>query len=211
MKQQHLMINGPAGPIEAILTEPETIAHNIIAIICPPHPLHRGTMHNKIVTTLCRSYRECGIPCLRFNFRGVGKSEGRFDHAVGEKADLLTVIDWATECYPQYKIHLVGFSFGAFIAYSVASKSSEQIDYLITIAPAIHHYSFSELDIPRCNWLLIQGDKDEIVSAVQIYQWIASLDRKPQLLRFIDAGHFFHGKLVELRKRFKAVLGEKLQ
>jgi uncharacterized protein len=136
-EEQRLFIPGPAGQLEAIHTTPEEGQADRIAIICHPHPLHEGTMNNKVVTLLAKTFNKLGFETLRFNYRGVGKSEGHYGDRVGEIEDLKAVKAWAE---PKSQFCLSGFSFGAFIAASVANES-ENVSQLITVAPAIHRYS----------------------------------------------------------------------
>ena len=196
-----LLIPGPVGNLEAELTEPDNPKPNHFAVICHPHPLHGGTMHNKVITTVGRAFRELSITTLRFNFRGVGKSEGEFDHATGETEDLLAVLTWVEKQNPKVKINLVGFSFGAYIAYRAAQQKALQ--QLILIAPAVHHHDFTQNAFPDCPTLVLQPEEDEIVPPDAVYQWIEENNLPTKLIRFPKASHFFHGKLIELRETLK--------
>ncbi len=204
MTEQHtetaLTIPGPAGQLEAILaTHANDQPIDKIAIICHPHPLHGGTMNNKVITTVARSFRDCNIASLRFNYRGVGKSEGVYADTIGELADLLAVSDWIKQQYPQASIYLAGFSFGAYIVYRACAAIQPQL--LITIAPAVNHQDFLSLPLPECPWIIVQGDEDEIVPASEVYAWLDHLTIQPTIVRFADASHFFHGKLMALREQ----------
>lgn len=192
-------IDGPAGQIEAILEQPDHPRDDVIAVICHPHPLHGGTMTNKVVTTLARAFRECGIISLRFNFRGIGQSAGEFANAIGETEDCIAVIDWMQAQYPDRKLILAGFSFGSYCAYRAQTERPAAIT--ISVAPPVHHYDFTALTQPAEDWIVLMGDDDEVVPAQQVYDWIAALPRQPELCRFSDTGHFFHGKLIEFRER----------
>lgn len=195
---ESLLIPGPAGNLETVIEYPQKPAENIIAIICHPHPLHGGTMTNKVVTTLIRACQQLGVIAVRFNFRGVGQSEGHYNHAAGEQDDLKAVINWAKKTYPDYKLWLAGFSFGSYIATKVASEM--QIEQLIVIAPPVHHFDFQSLPTLHCPVIIAQGELDEIVPAEQVFDWIKTRSEKIQLIRMPDVGHFFHGKLIELRE-----------
>lgn len=203
-KSSYLFLQGEAGKIELLLTPKNLInsLHNTIdtvAIICHPHPLHSGTMDNKVVYTLHKTLHSLGCTTIRFNFRGVGRSEGNFDNSIGEYNDLMTIIEWIYEKKPNSKIILAGFSFGAFIALK-ASKKINCIQ-LISVAPAIHHQDYTKYMPINCPWLLIQGTQDEIVPSKLVYDWIASLTIKPYVIKFPNAGHFFHGELTELKEK----------
>lgn len=193
---------GPAGTLETLITTPQD---NPVAvgIICHPHPLQEGTMHNKVVTTLAKAYDLCGAVTIRFNFRGVGASEGVFDQAKGECDDLRVVVRWAETHYPGLPIWLAGFSFGSYIAARVAYDDGIA-QSLISIAPPVgkgSYYDFASLSEMQQPWLVIQGDKDEIVSFDQVVTWWQERNcLAHQELNIIqDTGHFFHRRLIELR------------
>jgi alpha/beta superfamily hydrolase len=191
-------IDGPAGRLEATITLPSGEQPPLaIGVICHPHPLHGGTMENKVVTTVARAFKELGVAAIRFNFRGVGASEGQYGEGVGELADLRAVLDWLSSVQPTQRIWLAGFSFGAYISLQAAEHS--QVTQLISIAPPVHDFDFTHLPSFQCPWLIIQGDKDEVVPHDQLCAWEKELTR-PHVLRVMrDASHFFHGRLVELR------------
>ena len=161
-KSEVLKITGPVGAIQVATSWPTELKQRCVMLVCHPHPLHLGTMNNKVVTTLCRSANKMGMPSVRFNFRGVGESEGVFDHAIGEKADTLAVIDWVKTTLPGYKIVLSGFSFGSYVAASVSHQLTDCCA-LISVAPPTHHYDFHALLPPSCPWLVLMGEPDEVV------------------------------------------------
>ncbi len=195
---EQMFIRGPAGKLETLITVSTTPnPHNAIAIVCHPHPLHEGTMHNKVVHTMARTFSDLGIPVARFNFRGVEASEGTFDNAIGEVADLAAVIAFMQNRYPDRAVWLAGFSFGAYIA--LKASVNNQAAYLLTVAPAIHLYDTSNIEIPNCPWLLIMGDKDEIVSPDAVFRWTEKITPAPDMVQMEGAGHFFHRRLVELK------------
>jgi alpha/beta superfamily hydrolase len=197
--ESNFFISGPAGQLEAVVAEISPTKNPIIGIICHPHPLHGGTMHNKVVSTLSRTFRELGITSLRFNYRGVGKSGGSFAEGSGETEDTLAVIEWAKEQWPQANIWLAGFSFGAYVSLRAATIANN-ISQLISIAPAVNHADFSHLH-PKCPWLLVIAEKDTIVPADEIKKWIKTLQPPPDILTFSEATHFFDGQLVTLRQQ----------
>lgn len=197
--QETQCIPGAAGMLEALVTEPQEQKPVAVAILCHPHPLHQGTMYNKVVTTLMKAFDRCGAATVRFNFRGVGQSMGVFDNAVGECDDLRAVITWVKQQYPGAPIWLAGFSFGAYVAARVANDDGVA-GRLVSIAPAIDHYSFDDLNNIRCPWLVVHGDKDDVAPYAAVADWA---NTPPSPLKFItleQAGHFFHGRLVELRE-----------
>lgn len=193
-----ITLAGPAGKLEALTSEPQSNAKNIIGIICHPHPLYGGTMHNKVVYTIARAFKDMGLRTIRFNFRGVGESSGSYADGMGEVDDLFSVLAWVKQCRPEDEIWLAGFSFGSYIA--TRGAISPEVKQLVSIAPPVESFNFKVLPMPHCPWLIIQGENDEIVSPPAVYSWWADLDPSPHLIRMPDAGHFFHGKLIELRQ-----------
>jgi alpha/beta superfamily hydrolase len=121
-----ITIAGPIGQLEALLEEPKEIRRPIVAILCHPHPQFQGTMLNKVVHTLARSMNDLGIPAVRFNFRGVGASEGEYAGGIGETDDTLRVVEWSLNRYSSAAPCLVGFSFGAMVACRAAQLSLRQ-------------------------------------------------------------------------------------
>jgi len=198
------LLSGPVGDIEILESAPKN-ALPITAIICHPHPLYGGTMHNKVITTMARAFHELRVKTIRFNFRGVGKSAGAHDNGLGETMDALFLAEWVKESHPHDKIWFAGFSFGAFVAYS-ATTQWPTTTQLICIAPQVSRFLASKLPLPACPWLIIQGEKDEIVSSDDVFAWIDTVYPKPTVIRFPDVGHFFHGHLLALRKTLMEAL-----
>ena len=196
---------GPAGQLEIMAQGFDQATIKGIAVVCHPHPLHGGTMTNKVVHFIARSLNELGFAVLRFNFRGVGRSEGSFADGIGETEDLLAVIDWIEARYPGVPLWLAGFSFGAYVA--LRAVSQRPIQRLITVAPAVHLYDFSKITLPTCPWLLIQGDADEVVPHERVVAWVKGLERRPRTVYLKGVGHFFHGKLTLLREVLLGALG----
>jgi alpha/beta superfamily hydrolase len=193
---ERLSIDGPAGPLEAIVEDPGLPGEGY-AVLCHPHPLHGGTMDNKVVHTLARAFRETGIPTLRFNFRGVGSSAGTYDHGNGETADADAVAAYGALRWPDRRLLLAGFSFGAFVALRLALERGAS--RLITVAPPVDRMDFSALAVPSCPWLVVQGDSDEVVDPQRVFAWAKSCKPQPKLVVMPGVGHFFHGHLPLLR------------
>lgn len=198
------LIDGPAGKLEIVVAEPTGEKKNAWGIVCHPHPLYGGTMHNKIVTTLAKIYQTMGASTVRFNFRGVMRSEGQFDNGKGELDDLLAVIDWVQQQHPQQEIWLAGFSFGSYIAAKAATQVAAT--KLVTVAPPVQNFPLHSLPPILCRWVLVQGELDDVVSPQEVLAWAESRVPKPIILRFPEAGHFFHGLLGELRARIEEAL-----
>jgi uncharacterized protein len=202
--ETHTLIKGPAGQLELLIDPPSENKRKIMGIVCHPHPLHGGSMYNKIVTTLIKTFQGLGLATIRFNFRGVGKSEGSFSGGEGELADLLTIINWVTQHHPTCEIWLAGFSFGGVIAIKAATQVS--IAKLVAIAPAVRHFPMQDLPAIQCPWIVVQGEKDEIVLPDQVFSWLKDQTPQPLIIRFPEAGHFFHGQLLELRAKLEEAL-----
>lgn len=191
-------LNGPAGRIEArLMRASEKGNHNAVAVVCHPHPLYDGSLHNKVTYTLSRTLSQMGVPALRFNFRGVGESEGEYANGIGETEDLLAVIAEARRLYPNREVWLAGFSFGAYISLRVARKA--EVSQLITVAPPVNFFEFQRIKAPQCPWLLIQGDADEVVPCEDVLEWAGNLQPGPQVKVLEGVGHFFHRRLNCLR------------
>ncbi|MCW5588591.1 MAG: alpha/beta hydrolase [Legionellales bacterium] len=195
------LIEGAVGKLEIALTVPAEIKYPELAIICHPHPLFEGTMTNKVVHTLAKTFRDLGCIAVRFNFRGVGNSEGLYGEGIGETEDLLALLQYFKTLKPEAVFLLNGFSFGSYVAYRASSLYAKEfpIKHLITVAPAVEHFDFKTLPVVECPWLLIQGEADEVVDPKSVFNWVEELTVKPRVIRFPNVGHFFHGELVKLR------------
>jgi len=194
-----LLLPGPAGALEVAVEHPAPgdPQRPLVAVICHPLPTGGGTMHNKVVTMLARSLRELGAVAVRFNFRGVGHSEGGFDNGDGEREDLRTVFEWTRAHHPGHAIWLAGFSFGAYV--SLAMHAQLQPGLLMSIAPPAGRWDFTGISTPAMPWVVIQGEEDEIVDAEAVYAWLDTQNTHVDLIRMPGTGHFFHRKMMDLR------------
>lgn len=194
-----LQLAGAAGAIEALLEEPAdagTVA--AFGVVCHPHPLFGGSMTNKVVHTLARGWQELGVPTLRFNFRGVGASAGSYDEGRGETTDAVQLIDWGRQRWPGATPWIAGFSFGSFVALRAAQSAAPGL--LVTVAPPVGRWDFTGLVAPAAPWLIVQGDRDELVDVEAVRGFVRSFaPRPPSLEVMTGAEHFFHGRLHELR------------
>ncbi len=189
---EKVSIPGPAGTLEVVAHIPN-VTPRAIAVIAHPLPTMGGTMENKIVTTLAKTFAELGFAALRFNFRGVGASSGEFDDGNGEVEDALTVTRYAMSEYGDLPLILSGFSFGGY----VQARAAQQLPprQLVLIAPAVTRYPMPP--VPH-NTLLVHGELDEVVSLADVMQWA-----RPQRLPIVilpGAVHFFHGRLDQLKE-----------
>lgn len=191
-------IGGPAGKLEIAFHFPLNWQQiPLIGLVCHPHPLYEGTMNNKVVTTTVRAFNQMNIAALRFNFRGVGQSQGSYGNTIGETEDLQAILAWLKQQKPNFNFWLAGFSFGSFIAAKVAWNS--EIKQLVTIAPPVNHFDFNRIQKPECPWLVIQGSQDEVVSATEVFQWLMHYPKNIKTRVIEGASHFFHGRLNDLK------------
>ena len=207
---ERLTLSGPAGALEARVETPSGDAAGAalgaapvaFGVICHPHPLYGGTLDNKVVYTLARAFLECGVPAVRFNFRGVGTSSGRYDEGRGETEDALAAIAFGRHRWPGAALWLAGFSFGAAIALRAAPRAAPE--KLVVVSPGITRVAMDGVVPPRCRWLLVQGDADEVIDPAAVLQWArrqsAAPGIGPDIRVFPGGGHFFHGRLNELRQ-----------
>lgn len=208
--EENLMLTGPQGQLEAIICRQQQAANSPVVIVCHPHPLHQGTMHNKVVYMLTHAFADLQLTTLRFNYRGVGASDGQYGEGEGETEDLLAVMASIQQQYPASPIWLAGFSFGCYV---VANASQQQaVQQLLMIAPAVSHLPFDRFHHFPCPLLIVQGDQDDVVDYRLTEKWQQQLDQLPEWKILSGAGHFFHGQLTALRKvvreRYQSILSD---
>jgi alpha/beta superfamily hydrolase len=189
-------IDGPAGALEIAQNIPAHAPRGV-ALVAHPHPQHGGTLDNKVVQTLAKTFFALGYAVTRFNFRGVGRSEGAFDDGVGETADALaalahaqTQVDALAGSPP---IVLAGFSFGTYVQTRVAQ--SVTAERLVLVGPAVQRFALGAVP---ANAIVIHGEADEVVPLADVLAWA-----RPQQLPvvvFPGCGHFFHGRLGDLQR-----------
>ncbi|TAG04448.1 MAG: alpha/beta hydrolase [Betaproteobacteria bacterium] len=187
------LIDGPAGPLEIRFSSPADAAPKALALICHPLPTHGGTMDNKVVQTLARAFSELGCAVMCFNFRGVGASAGSFDEGIGETEDAAAVLDHARTLVPAATpLIAAGFSFGCYVQSRLLPRSNP--DKLVLVGPAVGRFQIAA--VPK-DTLIVHGEADDVVSLADVMNWA-----RPQALPvvvFPDTGHFFHGRLIELK------------
>jgi alpha/beta superfamily hydrolase len=187
----HDRIDGPVGRLEIVVADPGA-GRRGVAVVAHPHPLHGGTLDNKVVQTLAKAFLALGFVALRFNFRGVGRSEGVFDNGRGEIEDLFAVAQYAATRYGGSELALAGFSFGGYTAAQVARSLHPAA--LALVAPAVNQYPVPPV---QPGTLVVHGEADDVVPLKDLFEWA-----RPQQLPvtvFPGTGHFFHGMLVALR------------
>lgn len=186
-------IVGPGGAIECALDLPAGEPAGV-AVICHPHPVHGGTMDNKVVITLARAFLQIGFRTVRFNFRGVGESQGSWDEGIGEIDDALAVI--AAHRRPGERFMLSGFSFGAYVASEAAVRLLDDAkpERMVLVGPSTQKQQMP--NVPP-DTIVVHGETDEVVPLVATFDWA-----RPQVLPVIvmpGVGHFFHGQLTLLK------------
>ncbi|MGH8199781.1 MAG: alpha/beta hydrolase [Steroidobacteraceae bacterium] len=212
-RAEHLRLRGPAGEIEALAELPAEEraagggAPAAFGVVCHPHPLYGGTLDNKVVYTLARAFVELGVPAIRFNFRGVGGSAGQYDEGAGETDDALAVIAYGRERWPGAVPWLGGFSFGGAVAVRAAVRARPE--RLVTVAPGITRVTMEGVASPTCPWLIAQGDADDVIDPAAVLEWAGRQSPAPTVRVLCGAGHFFHGRLHELRAVVLDFLGPK--
>ena len=195
------MIAGPVGALEA-LHLPVTDARGI-ALICHPNPTQGGTMLNKVVSTLQRTARDTGLATLRFNYRGTGKSAGEHDMHSGEVDDAQAALAWLQEQHPGLPVYLFGFSFGGFVAGSLSGRLEQAgvaVAQVFLVAPAAMRFDQQHAIAQHTTLTVIQPEEDEVIDPELVYRWSNSLSTPHSLLKVAECGHFFHGRLPELKQ-----------
>ena len=191
MMSQKFIASAPSGELHGVIHMPQG-APRAIAIVAHPLPTMSGTMDNKIVTTLAKTFAELGFVALRFNFRGVGDSSGSFDEGNGEVEDVLAISHYANEKFGKLPLILSGFSFGGYVQARAAEKLAPE--NLLLVAPAVGRFAMPTV---KQGSLIIMGEKDEIIRLTDVLDWA-----RPQQLPLVvvpDATHFFHGHLHQIK------------
>lgn len=194
------LLDGPCGALEALYLDHP--AARGVALICHPHPLHAGSMHNKVVATLQRTARDAGLATLRFNFRGVGTSTGVHAGGEGEIDDAEAAARWLLARHPGLPLMLLGFSFGAGVAACLAGRLESQgvtPGGLFMLAPPVERFAVDGRLPQHCPLTVIQPENDEVVTPQAVYDWSARLERPHELIKVAECSHFFHGRLTELK------------
>jgi len=189
--ERHL-IDGPAGPLEVLLNLPESPRG--IALCAHPHPQQGGTLDNKVVQTLAKTFFLMDYIAVRFNFRGVGESAGTFDEGIGETDDALAALEFANGRHPMsVPPVLAGFSFGSFVMTRLARRVDPE--RLVLVGPAVKRFAVEPV---AADTIVIHGEEDDVVPLADVFEWA-----RPQQLPVIvlpGTGHFFHGRLLQLQQ-----------
>ncbi|TMG95686.1 MAG: alpha/beta hydrolase [Betaproteobacteria bacterium] len=185
-------VAGPAGRLEVAFNVPEGSLRGI-ALIAHPHPLQGGTLDNKVVQTLAKTFAALGYAAVRFNFRGVGQSVGQFDDGIGETDDALAALAAAKLEFGELPVALAGFSFGSYVQTRVAHAITAE--RLVLIGPAVKRFPVEA--VPP-DTIVVHGEEDDVVALADVLAWA-----RPQQLPIVvfpGCGHFFHGRLPQLQR-----------
>jgi alpha/beta superfamily hydrolase len=196
----NLFIPAEHGRLEGIIKEPRS-APKGVALVLHPHPLGGGTMHNKVVFRAASALNDAGLVTLRINFRGVGQSTGEHDEGRGETEDVRAGLDYLQATFPQQRITVCGFSFGARVGMEVGMSDARVVD-LISVGTPVDKYDFSFLAACRKPILFVHGDRDEFGSVARLHELLDLIrqhNREVELQVIKDSDHFFEGHLDELK------------
>ncbi|NER59637.1 alpha/beta fold hydrolase [Pseudomonas sp. MAFF212428] len=200
IRETPVFIDGPVGQLEALYLDVAD-ARGIV-LLCHPNPVQGGTMTNKVVSMLQRTARDAGYITLRFNYRGVGASAGSHDMGSGEVDDAQAAARWLLEKHPQLPLTLMGFSFGGFVAASLGGRleaAGVALRHLFMVAPAVMRLGVADSLPQGCALSVIQPQADEVIDPQIVHDWSDALPRPHELLKVAECGHFFHGKLTDLK------------
>jgi len=202
-----LFLDGPAGRLEAQLWTSAAVTPAMTALVCHPHPLYGGTMHNKVVFQAAKSLHRAGLPVLRFNFRGAGLSEGEHDRGRGEREDVRCALDYLAREFPGRSVVLAGFSFGAWVGLRVGSEDA-RVTHLIGIGTPVNDSDFSFLRGSKKPKLFVVGTKDQFAARERMVELVNSLEEPKRLVFVEQADHFFAGRLDQLDRAIQQWIGE---
>jgi uncharacterized protein len=206
-ESRNIFLEGPAGRLEAILWKP-VARSRLAALVCHPHPLFGGTMHNKVVYQAAKSLDALGLPVLRFNFRGAGLSGGTHDRGRGEQADVRTALDFLAAEFPGIPLLVAGFSFGCWVGLRVGC-ADERVTELIGLGAPVNSSDFSYLRNCGKPKLFVHGANDEHGNIKKVEALVESLPGEKRLVVVAGADHFFVGKLDQVDAAIRGWLKER--
>lgn len=204
---REVTLEGPAGPLEGLLQERDPHDHGLAAVVCHPHPLHGGTLHNKVVHRIASVLHELGAAVLRFNFRGVGRSAGTHDRGVGELEDARAALRWMEARHPGARLWVAGFSFGSWVAARLAA-SEPGVERVILVAPPVGTSDFSAMRTATTPKVVIQGTRDDLCPIALLETEFPTWSDPKTLTRVEGATHFFDRRLTQLGDAIRGALEE---
>jgi uncharacterized protein len=205
-------LKGPAGRLEALLDTPSD-APRAAVVFAHPHPQYGGTMHTKAVYQGTKGLTRIGCAVLRFNFRGVGHSEGTFDSGAGEMEDFIAALDYMAAKYPGVPLWAAGFSFGAWVALEVGA-TDDRVSVLIGVAPPVAtsvsgmEYTFPNTIESTKPKFFVQGEADEVCPLEGMWTFYGKLHEPKELVVIDDADHLFEGKTQDVGEALEDLLGD---
>jgi alpha/beta superfamily hydrolase len=207
-ESRNVFLTGPAGRLEAILWSPSAGTPPLAAVVCHPHPLFGGTMHNKVVYQAAKSLDALGLTVLRFNFRGTGMSEGKHDRGQGELGDVRAALDFLASEFPNIPLLVAGFSFGCWVGLQAGCEDT-RVTSLIGLGAPVNNADFSYLMQCEKPKLFVHGANDIYGAADKIKELVSSLPGENKLVVVEDADHFFVGKLDQVNQAITTWLTER--
>jgi alpha/beta superfamily hydrolase len=208
-ESRNFFLAGPAGRLEAILWSPSAGSPPLAALVCHPHPLFSGTMHNKVVYQAAKSLDALGLPVLRFNFRGTGMSEGKHDRGEGERGDVRAALDFLAAEFPGLPLLVAGFSFGCWVGLRAGCEDA-RVTSLIGLGAPVNSTDFSFLTRCEKPKLFVHGANDIYGAVDKLKSMVATLPGENRLVVVEDADHFFVGKLDQVDRAITTWLTERL-
>ena len=202
---QSISLPGPVGTLEGLLQECDAHDHRLAAVVCHPHPLYGGTLHNKVVHRVASVLHGLGAAVLRFNFRGVGGSAGHFDRGQGELDDARAAFAYLCDRYPSARYWIAGFSFGSWVAARLAA-SEPGVERMLLVAPPVRTSSFEVLRTSAKPKLVVQGTRDDVCPLEALEAEYPTWAEPKELVRIPDASHFFDRQLGALAKAMDQAL-----
>jgi alpha/beta superfamily hydrolase len=201
----HLTIKGPAGTLEALLDEPP--APRAAVVFAHPLPTHGGTMHTKAVYQGSKGLQRIGCAVLRFNFRGVGQSDGTFDEGRGERGDYKAALDFIASKHPDLPLWAAGFSFGSWVALETGAMDP-RVSVLIGVAPPVAKYQYDETLRSTKPKFFVQGDMDDLCPIQDLWAFYAKLQEPKEITVIDGANHLFEGKTIEVGEALEDLLAD---
>lgn len=204
-----LFLEGPVGKLEAVLWTPTRAERSpVAAILCHPHPLFGGTLHNKVIYQAAKSLDSLGVPVLRFNFRGAGLSAGEHDRGIGERGDVQAAVDFLAKEFPGCPLLVGGFSFGSWVGLRVGCADA-RVHELMGLGIPVNSSDFTYLENCHKPKLIAQGTLDEHGGWEKVEQIVARVPGETRLVFVQDADHFLAGHLDELDEAISSWMVER--
>jgi alpha/beta superfamily hydrolase len=208
-ESRNFFLAGLAGRLEAILWSPSAGSPAMAAVVCHPHPLFGGTMHNKVVYQAAKSLDELGLPVLRFNFRGTGMSEGKHDRGEGERGDVRAALDFLAAEFPNIPLLVAGFSFGCWVGLRVGCED-ERVTQLIGLGAPVNNADFSYLTRCEKPKLFVLGANDIYGAPDKLKSVVSTVPGENRVVIVEDADHFFVGKLDQVDRAIADWISERI-